>query len=91
MSKNKNALLKRLKSFGIEIDIGKRWEEGISHHALSQDLAKLIYALDSNGEYSFGGDGDNGETLLYYTDIFFEMLDKNEDFMKNLLGEDDGR
>ena len=26
-----------------------------------------------------GGDGDNGETLMYQLDAFFELLDKNKE------------
>lgn len=63
----------------------KRWESGTPHHPYSEDLAKIIYALDDSGEYKFGGDGDNGETLLYYADVLFEYLNQNDEFIRRLV------
>jgi hypothetical protein len=63
----------------IERDINKRWEEGIDHHPKSYEFRKLVRELDEYGCYKFGGDGDNGEDILYMLDIFFETEDaKNE-------------
>jgi len=62
-----------------------RWEDGIEHHPMSQRVARFIGEHDFNdyGDsfcWKFGGDGDNGETLMYEMDAFFELMDskKNE-------------
>ena len=57
----------------VEVDIGKRWESGMDHHPYSYQVRKLIRELDKEGNWKFGGDGDNGEEILYYLDIFFEI------------------
>lgn len=66
---------------GVETDINKRWEEGIDHHPESERLMKELMDVDWNlcGDYfcwKVGGDGDNGETLMYQLDIIFERRDK---------------
>lgn len=66
---------------GVEYNISKRWEEGIDHHPKSIELYKRIEELDwkfGNDRFWFksGGDGDNGEHLMYLLDIHFEELDK---------------
>ena len=66
----------------IERNITTRWEEGIPHHPKSKALVKRIQALDwelLNGYFDFstGGDGDNGETLMFLLDVMFEE-DDNE-------------
>lgn len=66
---------------GVETDVGKRWEKGISHHPESERLGHLIGALDwmfGNDffGFKFGGDGDNGECLCFVLDIYFETQDK---------------
>jgi len=50
----------------------ERWEEGIEHHPKSLEVKKLIKQYDNYGQYSFGGDGDNGEDILYLLDMYFE-------------------
>jgi hypothetical protein len=61
-----------------------RWGEGIDHHPKSIQLMKFIAEHDFRdfGDYfswSIGGDGDNGESLMYQMDAFFELLDiKNQ-------------
>jgi len=57
-----------------------RWEEGIPHHPESLRLMAFLEKhdmYDYNGacDWSSGGDGDNGETLMYQMDAYFEMLD----------------
>jgi len=71
----------KAKSLGLtDID---RWGEGRDHHPMSIRLMKFLAKHDFN-EYSdsfcweFGGDGDNGETLAFEMDAFFEMLDKEK-------------
>jgi hypothetical protein len=58
-----------------------RWEAGIPHHHDSVALYKLIEHTDFehfNDSFCFksGGDGDNGETLMYILDTIFEARDK---------------
>jgi len=65
----------------INVDVNNRWENGIEHHPNSKELMENIMALDfelTNDYFNWkvGGDGDNGETLMYLLDIFFEMKDK---------------
>jgi len=67
----------------VERDINKRWELGIEHHPES---VKIFNALDHidfkyGGDFFYwksGGDGDNGEQLMYELDIYFECLDAGE-------------
>jgi hypothetical protein len=64
----------------IETDIGKRWEKGIPHHPKSLELMRALCGIDTeycNDHFCWkvGGDGDNGETLMYEMDIFFERKD----------------
>ncbi len=72
-----------MKEAGVELDIGKRWEDGIPHHPESEKLANAIAKIDENhgGDYfdfQFGGDGDNGEHLMYLLDIYFEQRDEEK-------------
>lgn len=58
-----------------------RWENGIPHHSKSKELMEFISEIDFNvyGDYfcwKTGGDGDNGETLMYQMDAFFEAKDR---------------
>jgi hypothetical protein len=74
-------LMERLKKFEINTDIADRWEKGIEHHPQALELASALEALDwvfcsDFFCWKFGGDGDNGEFLLYELDIYFELLDK---------------
>ena len=70
----------------IEYDINARWEKGIPHHPKSEKLFKRLEEIDFKyGEDYFcwksGGDGDNGEHLLYVLDILFEeevIMDKSQ-------------
>lgn len=60
-----------------------RWEEGIPHHPKSERLMHFLAKhdfLDYDDHFCFkiGGDGDNGEALMYQMDAFFEMLDITE-------------
>jgi hypothetical protein len=52
---------------------------------MSERLARFLaeHDLRDYGDYfcwktGGGGDGDNGETLMYQMDAFFEMLDRTE-------------
>jgi len=57
-----------------------RWEERIEHHPNSCKIMDFISAHDfwDYNDYfywKYGGDGDNGETLMYQLDALFELLD----------------
>jgi len=60
-----------------------RWENGIRHHPKSERLVRFMADHDFN-DYNdalcikVGGDGDNGEQLMFLMDPFFEMLDKEK-------------
>lgn len=59
-----------------EENIEKRWEEGVEHHPMSIALMEHIQRVDlDNGgmlDWKYGGDGDNGEALMYEMDSWFE-------------------
>lgn len=64
----------------VETDINKRWENGEEHHPKSVELFAALSEIDLKfgGDYfcwKSGGDGDNGEHLLYEMDIYFETLE----------------
>ena len=60
-----------------------RWEQGILHHSMSERLMRFLADHDFNDyndsfQWNLGGDGDNGESLMYEMDAFFEMLDESD-------------
>lgn len=62
------------------LTVGERWERGIPHDPRSVAIAKSIAAIDDEQnsgafDWKFGGDGDNGEDLLYALDVHFARLD----------------
>ena len=65
-----------------------RWEEGLDHHPMSERLGRFLADHDF-GDYGdcfrwkFGGDGDNGEALMYQMDAFFELLDSEQETTTN--------
>lgn len=72
----------------VIIDINKRWEESIEHDNRSVELYKFISNYDfknCNDFFGFksGGDGDNGEHLMYLLDEYFA----NKDLPENKKGE----
>lgn len=77
---NIEELNRRAKLFGIETDPNKRWEQGIPHHPKAKEVFKDIRISDwafGNDYFCWkvGGDGDNGETLMYALSIYYELLD----------------
>lgn len=57
-----------------------RWGDGIAHHPESIRLMEFLRPTDSRDYADYfcwkeGGDGDNGETLMYQMDPFFEVKD----------------
>jgi hypothetical protein len=60
-----------------------RWTEGVPHHPYSRRLMEFLADIDFNDFddhfcWKYGGDGDNGETLMYQMDVFFELMDKEQ-------------
>lgn len=60
-----------------------RWGDGIEHHPKSVEIVKFLSELDLHCYADYfcwktGGDGDNGETLMYQLDAFFEAKDRGE-------------
>ena len=63
-----------------------RWLNGIPHHAKSIELFEKLSEIDfkfGNDYFHWksGGDGDNGEYLMYEMDIYFEMKENNANFL----------
>ena len=57
-----------------------RWEDGMEHHPMSERLMAFLEThdiIDYEDHFCWktGGDGDNGETLMYEMDVFFELKD----------------
>ena len=74
----------KAKELGLTQDPIKRWEDGIEHHTMSERLVRFLAEHDFNDYddyfcWKVGGDGDNGENLMYEMDAFFEMLDKDKE------------
>lgn len=57
-----------------------RWEDGMPHHPMSERIVGFL-ALHDLYDYNdyfcwkCGGDGDNGEALMFEMDALFEMMD----------------
>lgn len=73
-------LWKECEKYGIEADCNVRWEEGIDHHPEAERIFKMIM----DGDWAFmndyfcwkkGGDGDNGEILMYSLSVMLELED----------------
>lgn len=73
-------LFKLAKKLDVEVDTTRRWENGEEHNPKSVELFKFLREIDENNGCCFdwrcGGDGDNGEELMYQLDVYFETLDK---------------
>lgn len=66
-----------------ESAVGDRWEKGVPHHPKAEELMEYLKSIDYNlfNDYfcwKSGGDGDNGETLMYQLDMFFEAKDRGD-------------
>jgi hypothetical protein len=71
--------------------ITARWEDGVEHDARSIEIYKGIADIDfkEGGDFfgfKSGGDGDNGEHLMYLLDEYFERKDGPADCHE--IGED---
>lgn len=61
----------------------KRWEEGMDHHPMSMRIMEFLMEHDFKDYDDYfcwkkGGDGDNGESLMYQMDAFFETIKVEE-------------
>jgi hypothetical protein len=57
-----------------------RWADDVDHHPMSMRLMKFLSEHDFKDNqdifcWKMGGDGDNGELLMYEMDAFFELQD----------------
>ena len=67
----------------VTIDLNERWEKGIEHDPRSVELMNFISEYDYmfvNDYFCWktGGDGDNGETLMYEMDEYFAARDRRD-------------
>jgi len=73
-------ILDLYKKYNVDLEIDA-WSEGIDHHPKSIELMEHLMVIDWHyfGDcfcWKKGGDGDNGETLMYELDFYFELQDK---------------
>lgn len=74
----------------VETNLTVRWEKGYPHHPRSVEFYRLISEADQKyGNDYFcwkdGGDGDNGEHLMFSLDVLFELEDaRAKDFTESL-------
>lgn len=71
------------RDWGIETDLTVRWEKGMPHHPESESMYRIIEQNDFRFgsdyfNWKAGGDGDNGERLMYLLDIHFELKDEQK-------------
>lgn len=63
-----------------ELSVEQRWEQGVQHDPRSELIGLELRRINADNDWpmelEFGGDGDNGETLLYMLDIYFERQDR---------------
>ncbi len=52
----------------VDID---RWSEGMEHHPMSERSIRFI-AAEGSMDISVGGDGDDGESMMFVLDAFWE-------------------
>jgi len=77
---SKKKLLSKLPFDLVETNISVRWEQGVEHHPKSEEIMDAMCYIDALNKYALdidrGGDGDNGETIMFLLDVYFEALDK---------------
>lgn len=71
----KSKIMSDARRLGVVIDLNERYDRGLQHHAKSLAVAEVIRELDDSGEFKFGGDGDIGEMILTFLDVYFETCD----------------
>jgi len=62
------------------LGIGERWEQGIPHDPRSEEIIRAMAKIDfeecdDSLQINVGGDGDNGETMMYILDCYFARRD----------------
>lgn len=67
----------------VTVSPADRWEQGTPHDARSEEVYGFISEYDwkHNGDslgLSAGGDGDNGESLMYLLDEYFAAKDRQK-------------
>ncbi len=72
-----------IRSTPAHMSINQRWEQGVEHDPRSEKIARGIARIDfeqcgDSFDFKFGGDGDNGETLMYLLDVYFEEQDEEK-------------
>ena len=77
---NPEELRDRCDKHGIIWNCTKRWEDGIDHHPEAVSMFAMIEESDFafTGDYfdwNSGGDGDNGETLMFALSVRLELRD----------------
>ena len=65
----------------VETDTNERWRRGIPHHPESKRIFAILAEADfkhTNDYFRWksGGDGDNGEILMYALDVYFDLKDR---------------
>ena len=60
---------------------GERWEQGEPHDPRSEEMVQAMARIDfdQNGDelcIKMGGDGGNGETMMFLLDCYFAEKDK---------------
>lgn len=60
-------------------EMNRRWEQGVPHDVKSKEILELLMRADVNDYFCWkrGGDGDNGETLMFQLDVLFAQKDLN--------------
>lgn len=81
-------LWERCERHGIVADCNERWERGIPHHPEAKRIFKLIEESDwafMNDYFCWksGGDGDNGENLMYSLSVMLELQDAEKNLDKD--------
>jgi hypothetical protein len=66
-----------------KISPGERWERGIPHDPRSIEIVEYMQEIDWDEcggalDIKTGGDGDIGETMMYYLDCFFAEKDEKK-------------
>lgn len=57
-----------------QLRLTERWEQGIEHHEASKRIMTILRVSDVSDyfDWKVGGDGDNGETLQFALDEYFD-------------------
>ena len=74
------------------INIDVRWDNGIEHDSKSKLIFNFLQAYDRKFcdnyfDWKSGGDGDNGEFLMYQLDEFFKSNQYKELFLNEVINE----